>query len=131
MSITIKRLDSSHHIILFKVTGNWQWDEMDAVRKDLYVILDSHPYPVYVVYDFTEAGRLPSNSFARLRAMNRQQHPAAGHTSLVGVRSIYRTMLDAFLKIYGRFVNPFGVYFFNTVDEAVAFIHQTHNTTPQ
>lgn len=118
--------DPSTRIIYFRIDGEWNWDENDAAREQLYGLLDESDYPVYIVYDYSTAGQLPINSFARLRTVRRRTHPAAAHTSVVGLKHIYRMVLDAFMRIYGRRLNPSGVYFFATVEEAVEFAEQTH-----
>jgi hypothetical protein len=125
MNITVDWLDNPRQIILFKVSGEWTWEEMDAARIILYQMLDSREYPIYVVYDYSEAGRLPANSFIRMRRTRLGTHASAAFTSIVGMSPVYRMMLETFLKIYSRFGNPAGLRLFTTVDEVVQFINNT------
>lgn len=126
MSVHVEWYPQRHDILHLEIEGDWTWDEMRLATDKLYVLLDNSSYPVSLIYDFRNAGRLPRNTLSGIRSLNRNPHPHSACTCLVGLNTLYRMILEVFGKLYGQFVNPHGVHLFVTLEEAVAFIDRKH-----
>lgn len=124
MPVEVRWYQDHPAVLALQVRGAWTWDDMHAAHDQLEALLEERPYPVYLLYDFSEAGPLPRDALTGIRSLNRDPHPHSAETYLVGLNRFYRVMIETFSKVYGNFANAHAVIPCATLEDALRLIAQ-------
>ena len=122
MGIQVAWLDKKQHIIVYTFTNKWKWDDLFAAIETCHQMIDEVGHPVRTIFDVSRMVGWVENPIANMKRANEFYHPRSSTVALVGVSGMLRSIITLFQR-FTRFSNPNGVYFFNTLPEAIDFLN--------
>jgi hypothetical protein len=122
MGVQVNWLDDKQRIIVFTLASKWKWDELFAAIETCHRMMDTVDYPMRTIFDVSRMVGWVENPIANIKRANEFHHPRSSTVALVGVSGMLRSIITLFQR-FTRFSNPNGVYFFNTLPEAIDFLN--------
>jgi hypothetical protein len=122
MGVQVKWLDDKQHVIIYTFANKWKWDDLYAAIETSHRMMDTVGYPVRTIFDVSRMVGWVENPIANMKRANEFYHPRSSTVALVGVSGMLRSIITLFQR-FTRFSNPNGVYFFDTLPEAIDFLH--------
>lgn len=133
MPVTVDWDDEARTIVRMNMIGSWTWEEAYAGADNGYAILDSVPYEVGVIIDFSQGAGLPPNAILNARNMIHRRHPRTGLTVFVGTNSMFTALWNIFSRVYTLLARKQNSVFASSVDEArqiLAAVYQRDTQPP-
>lgn len=121
MGVQVDWLDDKQ-IIVYTFANKWKWDELFAAIEMCHQMMDEVEHPVRTIFDVSRMVGWVENPIANMKRANEFYHPRSSTVAVVGVSRMLRSIITLFQRFTG-FSNKSGVYFFNTLPEAVDFLH--------
>lgn len=121
MSITVSWHDPQRQVILVKLDAVWDWQDMRQSIADTEVLLDSVNYPVFTLYECSEAKHIPPHALSNIRSMNRTAHQNQSKVAVVGLSLTGQSILNIFIKIYGSLYQGNNTRLVQTISDAYQF----------
>ena len=122
MGIQVKWLDNQQRIIVYTFANKWKWDDLFTAIETCHQMMDEVDYPVRTIFDVSHMVGWVENPIANMKRANEFYHPRSSTVAVVGVSRMLRSIITLFQR-FTHFSNPNGVHFFNTLPEAVDFLH--------
>lgn len=132
MSITVSWHDPQRQVILVKLDAGWDWQDMRQSILDTEDLLDSVNYPVFTLYECSEARHIPPHALANIRTLNRSAHENQSKVAVVGLGLAGQSILNIFIKVYGSLYQGSNTRLVQTINDAYQFfgieIPPTHDS---
>lgn len=122
MGVTVNWYDERQDIILATISGDWEWTEIYAMVDQIDEMMDSVPHYVGTIIDVTDTHIWRPDVLDNLQVLNAKIHPQAAHSVICGLSSPIQRLLHVFNRFYSGFINPFGVFYKPTPEEATELI---------
>ena len=122
MGVTVAWDNTEKTIMRFDYTGDWTWDDFDAVEPDLQAMMDSVDHQVDTIV-VLETSSVPLGALARFSTIVNSPsftHPNAGLTVVVGASGLARALADIFGKAHKQTAAKIAMA--STLEEAYAII---------
>lgn len=122
MGITVRWFDERQDIILATFNGEWEWTDVYHMVDQFDEMMDSVPHYVGSIIDVSDTQIWRPDVLDNLQVLNAKIHPKAAHSVICGLSSPIQRLLHVFNRFYSGFINPFGVYYKPTPEEAAELI---------
>ena len=127
MGVQVKWLDNKQRIIVYTFANKWKWDDLFAAIETCHQMMDEVEHPVRTIFDVSRMVGWIENPITNMKRANEFYHPRSSTVAVVGVSRMLRSIITLFQR-FTHFSNPNGVYFFNTLPEAVDFLNTEMNS---
>lgn len=103
MPMNIDWLDAEQTMLCATGEGRWTWDEFHEGVQEIVKRIKSVPHRVDLIYNHTPNSRPPSGSpMPHYKYALQVMPPNAGMHVIVSINLVSRTLLNVFLKVYGK-----------------------------
>lgn len=124
MGIQVSWVDDTHTCILLDFKGNWTWEDLRGTNEKTSAMLKSVPHVVDVINDLTNSGGLPNGALTEGRSMLSSFESGKGLALVVQAGGFVKSIYNVFQKLYGRRAGFPETHFFDTRDEAIAYVRE-------
>ena len=128
MSVTIKWDNAEQSCLRVDFFGYWRWEEIYKTLEQGKKLLDNgDTKSVDIIIDSTETDSLLNkDTHVEIQRMLEQiqSHGRIGRILIVGTSAITNSFLNVFLRLSLDFLNENHVTFYNSLDEAHAYLMQ-------
>jgi hypothetical protein len=107
------------HVLWFKMEGSWKPEEILQAKEKTRSIFKQATHPIHAIVDLRGASFNMSLVTASQQVIGGEPLPNAGQITVIGVPWLMRMMVEPLLRVSNS-NDP--VTFFNTIDEAKAFL---------
>lgn len=127
MPVTVEWDNDDKTVVRMEMTGRWSWEEAFAGSERGYNLLESVPYEVGVIIDFSRSAGLPPNAITHAKGMIQRRHSRTGLTVFVGANAVFMSLWGIFSRVYALFAQKQNSVFASTIDEARAILAQRYS----
>ena len=101
MPITVEWTNTQHTMILYRLIGEWTWDDYDAANRLTADLLDRVDHTANLICDFSDSTTIPSRVLSNVGRSLRQKRPAnLDQVIVVGVNGLLRNLADVLSTLY-------------------------------
>lgn len=129
MPVTLTASEHDPTIFVIRVSGNWTWTDVQKL-EDEPIALEARTKPdrIDFVIDLLDSPYLPHGSLAAGRNILSNPLPTSGLTVVLTANRLFIAMIDTFRRVFPKW--GADIFVTNTMEEAVAFIHERRRTAP-
>jgi hypothetical protein len=120
MPINLELLENGH-ILHFQVDGAWTPEEIVAGKEKVRRIFQEARHIVHALVDLRKARVSVPLLMASQQVIGGEPLPNSGQIAVIGVSWIMRSLAEPILRLAG---GADTVLFFNTIDEAKAYLRR-------
>lgn len=103
MPITVEWVNPEHTVLLYKVVGNWNWDNYDAANAITSDWVTSVNHTVALICDFSASTGIPPRVLSHVGRSLRQKRPRnIDPIVVVGITGLLRNLTDVLRTLYPR-----------------------------
>jgi len=130
MGVAVKWLDRKKTIVRYAFTDGWTWEELEAVAGKVDAMIESVPYRVDVILDFSNSlTEPPHQMLAHLRSGPLNSSKNWGGGVFVGISPFMRVILNTFMRIEPALSSRYAIA--HTVKDARVLITQWRMKQPE
>ncbi len=129
MGIQTKWYDDTHQAIVREFDRQWTWEDFYASQQVVHEMLQSVPYDVHQIIDFSASQTLPSNILTHIGKSERNMPKNRGKSIVVIQSPLYQTMYNILTKVFPSIVTR--VVLVKTREEAEEILHKTVESQQQ
>lgn len=122
MTVHVEWDNDSRTIIRIDITGDWTWNELQGVVRQVTAMRAQVNQDVNVIADLSRAGRLPSPFLTQLRRFIDTRPEGVNLTVLTGMNDVIQIFWNILMRVYGQSVRKNRLMVVKTVRAARALI---------
>ncbi len=120
--IVVNWTDETQTGILLDFRGRWSWADLNTANQQVEAMIKSVSHVVDVVNDLTHSSGLPNGALSQARSMMNGFESGEGLMLAVQAGGLVKSLYGVFQNLYGRRAGFPETHFFDTRDEALAYM---------
>ena len=121
---SINWYDAEHTIIYLHVFDKWNWDTVQEMSAQEYLMIESVTCPV-------EYGQLPDNAVQGIWKVIRSSHKREALVNIITNNNGMKSVYDVVATIFNIITKSNTIHFVTTMNEALSLIEEYEQTSSQ
>jgi hypothetical protein len=103
MPITVEWANAEHTLLLYRLVGEWTWDDFHGANQRSTDLILSVEHPVDVICDFTDSRSIPPRVLSNIgKALRGKRAPNVRQIVAVGISGLLRNLADVLRTLYPK-----------------------------
>lgn len=100
MGIHTRWDDAAHTILICEFDANWSLSDFHTMVDEVYVMMNSVNYRVYLIHDFSKSRVSPRQWLSTGSHIEKRQSQNSAETVVIGASTFVKTMLNIAQKLF-------------------------------